>query len=57
MWRQVVIEAEKVEEISSTPPGITVPMRIVSPKHLEAWPHITAMVMLFEWTRADPTTI
>src|SRR5689334_5862195 len=57
LWRDVVIQAEEVEEITRTPPGIAVPMRVTSPEHLKAWTHITPMMMLLERTRPNPTTI
>jgi hypothetical protein len=55
--RQMVIEAEEIEEIPCTSPGKTVPMRVTSPEHLEAWPQITAIVMLLERTRANSMLI
>jgi hypothetical protein len=57
VWSKTVIETQEIEEITRTPPGVTIPMLVASTEHLKAWSHITAVVVVFERTRADPSTI
>jgi hypothetical protein len=44
----VVIQAQEIEEIARTPPGIAIPMGITSAEHLKAWPHITPIMVFLE---------
>ncbi len=57
LWRDLMIQAEEVEEITGTPPGIAVPVRIVAVEDLEARSQVASIVMLFERTGADAATI
>jgi len=56
-WRDLMIQAEEVEEITGSPPGIAVPVRIVAVEDLEARSQVASIVMLFERTGADAATI
>src|SRR5438105_10916561 len=54
LWRDLVVQAHEVKQISGTPPGIAVPMRGVTTKNLKTGTHIPPIMMLLKRTRPDP---
>src|SRR5436853_421607 len=52
----LIVQAEKVKQITCTPPCVAIPMRVMAPKDLKARAYISSIMMLLEWARPDPPT-
>src|SRR5438132_10381010 len=57
LWRQLVVQTQKTEEVSRSLPRITIPVLILPSKDLEAGTDIPAMMMRFERAGANPLLI
>ncbi len=54
LWRDLMIQVQEIKQITGTPPGITIPMRVNPAEDLEARTHIPPIMMRLE--RAAPHT-
>src|SRR5579884_1118991 len=52
-----MIEAQEIKHITSTPPGVTIPVRIIPTKHLQRRTYISPIMMIRQRTPPDPPPI